>query len=54
MVTVFKKQNVYINRVKYTRFAVNDSGLFVGEFLAWGWDATDAVCLSHYNDFLEM
>ena len=53
MVTIESKQNVYLNRVKYTIFVIRENGVFVGEFSVKGWNATDAACLSVYNAFLE-
>ena len=53
MVTVESKQNVHINRVKYTVFVIRENGVFVGEFSVKGWDASDAACLSVYNAFKE-
>ena len=49
MVTIESKQNVYLNRVKYTIFVIRNNGVFVGEFSVKGWNASDAKCLSTYN-----
>ena len=54
MVTVAEKQNVYLNRVKHTIFVIREDGVYRGEFSVRGWNASDAVCLSHYNAFLEI
>ena len=53
MVTIERKQNVYLNRVKHTVFVVRNNGMFVGEFSVRGWNATDAACLQSYSAFKE-
>ena len=54
MVTIESKQNVYLDRVKYTIFVILENGVFVGSFSVKGWNASDAKCLANYNAFLEV
>ena len=54
MLTIERKQNVYLNHVKHTVFVIREYGLFVGEFSVKGWNASDAACLSVYSAFSEL
>jgi hypothetical protein len=49
-ITIENKQNAIINRKRRTLYDVRENGVYKGQFSIIGFDASDELCLSEYQN----